>query len=136
MNTSNLVELRYLSDASDEINIWSLTEIVHVSVVSNESQGITGILFFDQGHFGQILEGPRAAVEEVWSRIKNDARHHNIELLGIVQIEKRRFPKWSMKLFNVEEFTEAFPEFSQLIRAMENSEAENLRIMKLLWQKV
>ncbi len=136
MNKSDLVELKYLSEASDGINIWGLTEIVKISVASNESHEITGILFFDQGYFGQILEGPRGEVEEVWGRIKNDTRHHNIELLGIVEIEERRFPKWSMKLFNVEEFTEAFPQFSELIRQMVDPEAEKLRIMKLLWQKI
>lgn len=136
MNKSDLVELKYLSEISEGTNIWSLTDIVSVAMVANESKNITGILFFDQGHFGQILEGSRGAVEELWDRIKNDTRHQNIELLGITEIKERRFPKWSMKLFNAQEFAEAFPQFSDVINKMEDPGTNMLTIMKALWRNV
>ena len=136
MNKSDLVELKYLSDAEGSINVWSLTDIVNVSTSSNDRHGITGILFFDHGHFGQILEGPRGVVEETWGRIQIDTRHHNIELLGITDIQERRFLKWSMKLFDAQEFSGAFPQFSELVHQMDDPHAETLRMMKALWQKV
>lgn len=109
MNKSDLVELKYLSEAQDAMNIWGLTGIVDISIASNKLHSITGILFFDQGYFGQILEGTRSAVEETWTRIQNDPRHHKIELLGIAEIKERRFPNWSMKLFDAQEFSVTFP---------------------------
>ncbi|MBU3620645.1 BLUF domain-containing protein [Polynucleobacter sp. CS-Odin-A6] len=136
MNKSDLVELKYLSEAEGGINVWSLTDIVNASVASNDRLGITGILFFDHGYFGQILEGDRSAVEETWSRIQNDTRHHNVELLGITEIQERRFPKWSMKLFDAKEFSEAFPQFAEQVNRMDDPYAEILRMMKQLWQKV
>lgn len=136
MNKSDLVELKYLSEAEGGVNVWSLTDIVNSSVAWNDQSEITGILFFDHGHFGQILEGPRGAIEETWGRIKSDVRHHNIELLGITDIQERRFPKWSMKLFDAQEFSGAFPQFSELISKMDDPYAETLRTMKALWQKV
>lgn len=136
MNKSDLVELKYLSEAEGGINVWSLADIVNTSVASNERHGLTGILFFDHSHFGQILEGTRSAIEETWDKIKNDTRHHNIDLLGITEIQERRFPNWSMKLFDAKEFSEAFPQFSELISKMDDPYAETLRMMKVLWQKV
>lgn len=132
MSKSDLVELKYLSEIADSSNIWALTDIVSTSVTSNESKGITGILFFDQGHFGQILEGPRGEVEELWESIKNDVRHQNIELLGIAEIKERRFPKWSMKLFNTQEFAEAFPQFSDVVNKIEDPSRKVLGVMKAL----
>jgi len=136
MNKTDLVELKYLSEAEGGINVWSLTDIVNSSVSSNHQNGITGILFFDHGYFGQIIEGPRSAVEETWSRIKNDSRHHTIELFMINEIQERRFPKWSMKLFDAEGFSAAFPQFAELIKKMDDPYADMLRMMKSLWQKV
>lgn len=136
MNKSDLVELKYLSVAEEGINVRSLTDIMNVSVASNDQHGLTGILFFDHGYFGQILEGERGAVEETWSRIKNDTRHHDIELLGIAEIQERRFPKWSMKLFDAKEFSEDFPRYTELINKLDDPYAETLRMMKALWQKV
>ncbi len=136
MNKSDLVELKYLSRAHEALNFSTLAAITDVSRARNEPSGITGILFFDHGYYGQILEGERVVVEEKWSRIKNDARHYDIELLGIKEIRNRRFPNWSMKLFNAQEFKGAFPQFSELISKMDDPDAENIRILKLLWQKI
>ena len=135
-NKSDLVELKYLSQSVEELNVWGLTNIVDLSIISNLSHGITGILFFDHGYFGQILEGTRSEVKELWYKIKNDPRHRNIELLGITEIKERRFPKWSMKLFDAQEFSKDFPQYLVLNKNMEDPNAQLLRIMKILWQKV
>lgn len=136
MHQSDLVELKYLSEAVTGMNIWDLTEIVDVATIKNELHSVTGILFFDKGHFGQILEGSRSAVEETWGRIKIDSRHCNIELLGIMEIEKRRFPKWSMKLFDTQKFSAAFPQFDELIAKIDDPHMKTFEVLKSLWQKV
>ena len=107
-NQQDLVELKYFSKISKVLNISNLSEIMDAAVVSNKSKGITGILFFDYGYFGQILEGQRTKVEETFERIKRDKRHQNIKLLGLSKIDHRRFPDWAMRLFNAEEFAEQF----------------------------
>lgn len=136
MSKSDLVELKYLSRAQEATHVSVLAEIIDVSKAQNELNGITGILFFDHGYYGQILEGERVLVEGKWSRIKNDARHSDIELLGITEIQERRFQKWSMKLFDAKEFKKAFPKFAELISKMDDPDAENIRILKLIWQNI
>jgi Sensors of blue-light using FAD len=136
VHTSDLVELKYLSEAETRVNVWSLTEIVDVSIKRNTLHSVTGILFFDQGYFGQILEGSRGAVEETWKRIQKDSRHRNIELLGITEIEARRFPEWSMKLFDADEFSATFPQFTELLAKIDNPTIKTLEVLKTLWQKV
>jgi hypothetical protein len=136
MHTSDLVELRYLSEAETSINVWGLTSIIDVSVAWSKSHELTGILFFEQGYFGQIIEGPLTEIEKLWDRIKNDSRHHSIELLGITEIEARRFPKWSMKLFDAQEFSETFPRFAELLAKIDNPDKKTLEVLKSLWQEV
>ena len=136
MNKSDLVELKYLSEAQDVMNIWDLPAILDSSMTSNKLHSVSGILFFDHGYFGQVLEGTRSAVEETWGRIQKDPRHHKIELLGIAEIEERRFPNWSMKLFDAQEFSTTFPKFAELISAIENPNLKTYEVIKSLWQKV
>ena len=136
MNKSDLVELKYLSEAKTAMNIWDLAAILDVSANSNKRRSVTGILLYDKGYFGQILEGTRSAVEETWGRIKNDSRHHNIELLGVTEIKKRRFPEWSMRLFDAQEFSVAFPQFAELIVKIEDPDAKNLQALRSLWREV
>lgn len=136
MHKSDLVELKYLSEAETSMNVWGLTAIVDVAITANKLNSITGILFFEQGYFGQILEGNRSSVEETWERIQKDSRHHNIELLGITEIEARRFPKWSMKLFDAQEFSAFFPQFSEIISKIDDPDTKTLEVLKSLWQKV
>ena len=44
-NKSDLVELNYISQAVEDLNVWGLTNIVELSTISTASHGITGILF-------------------------------------------------------------------------------------------
>ena len=136
MNKSDLVELKYLSEVKVDVNIWGLTAIAEVTTTLNNLNSITGILFFDNGYFGQILEGTRSAVDETWGRIQKDPRHQNIELLGITEIEKRRFPKWSMKLFDTQEFLVTFPQFAEIITKIDNPDMKTLEVLKSLCYRV
>lgn len=44
------------------------------------------IFFFDNGYFGQILEGFKSAGEEKWGNIQKYSRHHNGQFLGIQKL--------------------------------------------------
>lgn len=118
------------------MNIFGLADMVSNSITSNSKNKITGIIFFDYGYFGQILEGELTDVENLWSKIKKDNRHHEIELLGTHDIQKRRFPNWSMKLFNTEEFKIEFPEFSILFDKFLNPLETTYLSIKSLWSGI
>lgn len=107
--------------------------LLDAAIATNTRLGITGILFFDKGHFGQILEGNRAAVEGVWGNIQKDVRHHDIELLGTSKITERRFSKWAMKLFSTQEFVMNFPKFSKAVIGMTDQDLEARRTLSSMW---
>jgi hypothetical protein len=136
MYQSDLLELKYVSEAKPGMSLVGLTSIMNVSTASNELFSVTGILFFDKGYFGQILEGNLRAVSNTWSRIKNDSRHTNIELLDIKEIEERRFPKWSMKLFDPQEFSIHFPQFGELNAKIDDPDLKTLETLRMLWREI
>ena len=63
---------------------------------TNQRLGITGALLFTEGTFAQVLEGPRAAVEEVFETIQCDTRHTAVTLLHFHPLEARSFAGWDM----------------------------------------
>lgn len=63
---------------------------------NNGAANVTGALVFNMGCFGQILEGPRRAVEMTFERIQRDERHGEVSLLDFQAVEERAFPNWSM----------------------------------------
>lgn len=136
IDKSAVVQLKYLSVTSASTHISDLIKIIEVAIPVNAKNQISGILFFDQGYFGQIIEGPKAAVDETWNRIKDDKRHTNVELLGIQDIQQRQFPKWSMKLFDGQAFAVEFPKFAELITLMVDPSAETLRVLRVIWQEI
>ncbi len=136
MNKSDLIKLKYISQDAIGIDFWALTSIINNSITSNKLNSITGILYFDKGYFGQILEGTISKVDETWSRIKNDSRNSNIELLDITEIEERHFQNWSMKLFDAQEFSVEFPQFSEYLVKIDDTDLKNLETLKLLWREI
>ncbi len=99
----DLVSLSYVSDAAEEFGILSLMQMVDQASRRNKSLNVTGALSFDNGRFGQILEGKPKDVEVIWESILKDPRHTNIVSLGMKKINARRFANWSMRLCNRDE---------------------------------
>ncbi len=106
----DLVSLSYVSDATEEFGILALMQLVDKASRRNKSLNITGVLSFDNGRFGQILEGKPKDVELLWEAIQRDTRHSNVVSLGMKRINSRRFANWSMRLCGQEEITSANPD--------------------------
>jgi hypothetical protein len=64
--------------------------------ISNQSQGITGLLICTPTWFCQTLEGPDAAIEKLLAKIARDRRHFAFTILGESATETRLFPAWGM----------------------------------------
>ena len=74
----------------------AITSILAKSQANNQRVGVTGALMFNAGCFAQVLEGPGAAVEEVFERIQQDDRHGEVSLLAFDPAPSRAFENWSM----------------------------------------
>ena len=98
-----LVRLMYASRAVPAVDQEELIAILKKSKVNNPKLGVTGVLCacFDSRVFMQVLEGGRSAVNRLYTRIANDPRHTDVELLAYDEISERRFAGWSMGQVNM-----------------------------------
>lgn len=62
----------------------------------NPTIGVTGALLFTGEGFAQYLEGPPAAVAEIYETISLDGRHADLVILDFRAIERRAFPAFAM----------------------------------------
>jgi hypothetical protein len=96
----NLIRIVYFSrngiTVSDAEMSQKLDRILNVSRINNARDDVTGALMFNNGVFGQVLEGPSDAVENTFERIQMDDRHSEVTLLEIGSIVERGFSAWSM----------------------------------------
>jgi hypothetical protein len=100
-----LVRLIYVSRFSAGLNRKDLENILRVSRALNRRKGITGVLCYAPGLFLQCLEGPREAVNELYSRIVADRRHRTPTLLSYEDIHVRMFESWSMAYVRTEDLS-------------------------------
>lgn len=70
---------------------------------NNSHRGIGGVLYFGDGHFFQVLEGDREAVNDTYRRIGTDDRHRELSILSVKSVEERLFADWSMKYVPAEQ---------------------------------
>ncbi len=93
-----LKRIRYISEFSDALGPDELRQVAADSARNNKRDQITGLLMSAGNLFFQLLEGPPAAVDECYRRIKEDPRHTNVLLLGMeVGDMERLCPDWDMK---------------------------------------
>jgi hypothetical protein len=109
-NPQELIELSYVSKATSDVGILGLMNLLEDAVHKNKKLGVTGVLFYDSGVYGQILEGYPQCIEPVWKSICADLRHKDIQVLDIDRLAKRRFSNWSMKFYGSEEISKYVPE--------------------------
>lgn len=73
-----------------------LTRILTVSQRNNAVRGVTGALTLCGSTYVQVLEGPKAKVEDLMQVISLDPRHDRIRILGTWRVSRRLFCGWSM----------------------------------------
>lgn len=83
-----------------------LRKIVAAAGSNNRSRGITGGLMFNRDYFGQVLEGERAAVSELFCSITKDPRHRSVVIVEATAVDERRFDRWAMGLAEKNETAE------------------------------
>mgnify|MGYP000120767883 CR=1 FL=1 len=80
----------------------SLSEIEDVAQKKNSEMEITGALFYLNSRFLQIIEGEKAALEDLMKTLHHAPRHSDIVYLKDSPIEKRSMATWDMEIFNLE----------------------------------
>lgn len=94
--SNEMLRIIYVSNATEHFSSSSLAELLKLAQKNNASLDISGVLAFHDRAFLQVLEGPSAAVEDVFHRIEVDPRHHHIILLERAPISARAFARWAM----------------------------------------
>ena len=127
----DLVALGFVSRSTHELGILGLVNLCVQSYCNNVELGLTGILFFDGQHFGQVLEGRRDGVEERWQVIQRDQRHENLRLVGYKDIARRSFASWTLHAPDAESVVMLFPELEGMIRPIHQlyDGSEVIRVM-------
>lgn len=91
--------LIYASRATYSPDDDALLALLEVSRKRNDEADVTGLLVYAERSFLQLLEGPPAAVAEIYGRILIDERHRDIRLLVQDQVGSRLFPDWTMGFY-------------------------------------
>lgn len=96
-----LIQLLYVSQPVGPITTTVTSTILEASIKNNKFQEVTGVLCQGDGIYMQVLEGERGKVNDLYSVIRSDPRHKNVELLLIEDIVQKKYKEWSMKLVHL-----------------------------------
>jgi len=92
--------LCYQSRAKRRPSSEDLSQLVIEARERNRQFGVTGMLVHEGDRFFQWLEGPGVALEGLWSSIRRDERHSDIELLGEGLTPTRLFSEWDLRFLH------------------------------------
>jgi Sensors of blue-light using FAD len=91
-----MIRLVYVSTCAAGLSLDDLYAIMRTADRSNRDTGISGMLCWSGEFFLQCLEGERATVSRLYSRICNDTRHRDIELIVAAPTGVRWFSEWGL----------------------------------------
>ena len=102
----------------------------------NERAGVSGALLFSGAAFAQVLEGPLAAIQEIFESILCDERHQDVVLLRNAAAPTRVFTDWSMAYADPGAVQDVWQANIDLDAAFARATAGAPRIINLLEQLV
>lgn len=117
-----MIRLSYISQASWQLSDEELNSLLETCRANNRACDVTGVLYYGNDMFLQVLEGPQGAVEQIFRRIRKDRRHHDIHLIEKIPIDRRRFGDFNMA-------------FSRLSNEDFQTIAQNLGVSKELFER-
>lgn len=107
--------LIYKSVATAEVvSNETIRDLAERAAKANKEKGITGLLILTGNVFVQVLEGPTAAVNELYCAIVRDKRHRQVELVSYEAMDRPCFGEWSMRLVDLYDLPRAARDFMAL----------------------
>ena len=82
----------------------TLYDIETVAKKRNIEANITGFFCYGNQYFFQYIEGNYEDIEQLCQRLRQDSRHHNMQILNQGSREQRLFGKWDMYAVTFDEF--------------------------------
>lgn len=112
------------------MGVLALMRLTDQASQLNQQLDLSGVLFYENQYFGQILEGPRAEVMKIWEKIQRDPRHQQVRLLKMEEIKERSFTAWSMRFFLAKEIIAKIPNLTGVLDGLPEHDVELLRLMR------
>ena len=125
-----MIAISYISKATQDMGVLALMRLTDQASQLNQQLDLSGVLFYENQHFGQILEGPRIEAMKIWEKIQRDPRHQQVRLLKMEEIKERSFPAWSMRFFLAKEIIAKMPNLTGVLDGLPEHDVELLRLMR------
>jgi hypothetical protein len=124
-----------IAGSSEEVDA-AINSILSTARAKNKKADISGALLFNGAAFAQVLEGPLAAVEDIFEHIQCDPRHSDVVVLRNGESPARVFSDWSMAYADPAAVENVATSKIDLDEAFLNPSASGPRIVSLLEQLV
>lgn len=92
----DLRQILYFSNEAFAMNDGDLHGLRGESLTNNSLFGVTGLLLYVDRIFVQVIEGPDAAIGQLYTNIRQDERNKEVVEMFDRGIDARAFPAWSM----------------------------------------
>ncbi|WP_426492041.1 BLUF domain-containing protein [Hymenobacter sp. 102] len=86
----------YLSRPAAALSNDDLMQLLAGARATNSRLGVTGILFYGDGQFAQLLEGEQSVLEQLYAKVCADPRHKDVVKLADKEIQHRAYDTWAM----------------------------------------
>jgi uncharacterized membrane protein (DUF373 family) len=98
-----MIQISYISSATEPMSTRDLLRLLQSCRENNAGRGVTGMLFYCNGTFLQVLEGEERVIDELLDIIEQDPRHTGMQVIQRKAIKHREYSDWSMGFQRVTE---------------------------------
>lgn len=127
----------YKSKAHSSFAIEDIHKMLVDAKHFNKSHNITGCILYHNSQFIQLIEGEKKVIESLYSSIKDDNRHFDVQALITKSSQHSLWDDWSMAFYNFSEQSDQTNYKRLLLESSfenANKKEENSEILSILRQ--
>ena len=128
--SSSIIELCYISKASQNFAPQDFLRLIRESRKWNEAHHLTSILFFKDACFCQIIEGSLKNLDLVCRRIRMSSSHHQVCHLETRQVPIRSIPEHALQFYAEDAVKRNFPRLSEELEKSSYDRIELIRAIR------
>jgi hypothetical protein len=92
----DLYYIIYSSTPAKKPGAADIENILVTARAENKRYNVTGMLVCLPDNYIQLIEGPQAAINQLYQNIEQDPRHYRVTILKQGALAQRYFPDWAM----------------------------------------
>ena len=126
MTDTNMIRLGFVGECTNGLGTLGLMNLYYDAYTRSTNKELSGFLICDGKKIGQVLEGSRDSVYQIWNTIVNDQRYLELKVFEEQDSNVRIYDNWTLHVKDGLIMRLIYPQCNSAITEIDSTSTEEI----------